>query len=88
MIAKVDVGLDSLFYNGYDYKNIVLDAALKDRELTGELVSDNPELDLGMKFRLGLDDNAYKIHVNGDIQQVDLKGLQFMPGKYVFFFWG
>ncbi len=86
MIAKVDVGLDSLFYNGYDYKNIVLDAALKDRELTGELVSDNPELDLGMKFRLGLDDNGYKIHVNGDIQQVDLKGLHFMPENMSFSF--
>ena len=59
---------------------------MKDRELTGELVSDNPELDLGMKFRLGLDDNGYKIHVNGDIQQVDLKGLHFMPENMSFSF--
>ncbi|MFR5659320.1 MAG: hypothetical protein ACLUDU_15710, partial [Butyricimonas faecihominis] len=69
-MAKVDFELTSLYYNGYDYKNVVLDAALKDRELTGELWSDNQELNLGMKFRLRADENAYKINLNGDIKNV------------------
>ncbi len=33
-MAKVDFELASLYYNGYDYKNVILDAALKDQELT------------------------------------------------------
>lgn len=83
-IAKVDFELASLYYNGYDYKNIILDAALKDRELTGELLSDSQKLDLGMKFRLQADENVYKISLNGDIKNVDLKGLHFMPENMAF----
>ena len=83
-MAKVDFELISLYYNGYDYKNVALDAALKERELTGELWSDNQALNLGMKFRLWADENAYKINLNGDIKNVDLKGLHFMPENMAF----
>ena len=83
-MAKVDFELASLYYNGYDYKNVVLDAALKDRELAGELWSDNQELNLGMKFRLRADENACKINLNGDIKNVDLKGLHFMSENMAF----
>ena len=83
-MAKVDFELASLYYNGYDYKNVILDAALKDQELTGELWSGNQELDLGMKFRLRADENAYKISLNGDLENVDLKGLHFMPENMAF----
>ena len=83
-MAKVDFELASLYYNGYDYKNVILDAALKDQELTGELWSGNQELDLGMKFRLRADENAYKISLNGDLENVDLKGLHFTPENMAF----
>mgnify|MGYP005761365907 CR=1 FL=1 len=84
MVAKVDFELVSLFYNGYDYKNVILDATLKNREVTGALLSDNQELDLGMKFRLWSDDNGYKINLNGDVKNVDLKGLHFIQRDMAF----
>lgn len=83
-IAKLDMKLDSLLYRGYDYKNIALDASLKEKILQGELLSDNPELDLGMKFRLWSDEKGYKANLDGDIRNVDLKGLHFMPEDLAF----
>lgn len=83
-VAKVDLNVASLFYNGYDYKDIVLNAALKDQILTGELSSDNRELDLGMKYRLWLGESGYKINLSGDVKNVDLKGLHFTSEDLAF----
>lgn len=83
-LAKVDVKLDSLLYKGYNYKNIVLDALLKEKVLQGELLSGNQELDLGMKFRLWSDEKDYRANLSGDIRNVDLKGLHFTPEDLAF----
>jgi len=83
-LAKVDMKLDSLLYKGYNYKNVVLDVSLKEKVLQGELLSDNRPLDLGMKFRLWSDEKDYKANLNGNIRNVDLKGLHFTPEDLAF----
>lgn len=42
--AKANLALTLLQYNGYDYKDIALNAVLRDGVLDGELGSDNKEL--------------------------------------------
>lgn len=82
--AKANLVLTALRYNGYDYKDITLNAILKEGALNGELGSANEELDMDMKFHLAAEKDGYKAKLESDIRNVDLKGLHFMTEDLAF----
>lgn len=84
-LAKANLTLALLQYKGYDYKDIALNAAIKDGVLDGILESGNKELDVDVKFRFATNDAGYKAKVEGDVRNVDLRGLHFMQEEMAFF---
>ena len=82
--GKVNLALALLQYNGYDYKDITLNAVLKEGVLNGALASGNKELDMDMKFQLTAGDKGYEAKIESDIRNADLKGLHFMPEELAF----
>ncbi|WP_270488329.1 translocation/assembly module TamB domain-containing protein [Butyricimonas synergistica] len=82
--AKANLVLTALQYNGYDYKDLTLNATMKEGALNGELRSANKELDMDMKFHLVAEKDGYKAKLESDIRNVDLKGLHFMTEDLAF----
>lgn len=75
--ATVDFSLDSILYSGYTYRNITLDAELKNNILSGNINSDSEALDVGLEFSGILMYTDQQAEIHGEIKNLDLYILNF-----------
>ena len=79
--ADAELHIARFDYRGFDYRDIGLDAALKEHRLTGRVSADNEALmlSLGIDGRLTPDSRQVRIH--GRIDSCDLHGMGLVQSK-------
>lgn len=71
----LDIDIPEAEYMQKVYRDIRMTAHLSNGEADGELVSNNPDLDLNMDFTATIDKTGYIWNLNGEVSHVDLHAL-------------
>lgn len=73
--AKMTLETQQLIYNGYDYKQLNVNANLLNHQLTANISSDSPALQFAAAINGNVRKGAYQATVSGDFKSLDFKQL-------------
>lgn len=69
--------LTDVFFNNYNYKDVLLDAAMKDDIVKGSLTADDPNVDLLLLFDVNMANEQLVFDVDLDLNMLNLYALSF-----------
>lgn len=75
-LADIKLDVDHVEYLKENYRNIAIDATLKNGNAAGRLVSNNPEADIDLDFTATLADTGYTWVVDGDMRNINLEAMK------------
>lgn len=75
LIADVNGKVDSIMYNGYNYRNIVMDGAIRDKQFAGDVSVDDQNLQFTFAGMVNTKADSSVFNFNLDLQKADLVAL-------------
>ncbi len=79
--AKIDGHINSLYVNGYNYQNVVLDGRFDSKLFEGKVISEDPNLALNFDGKIDLNNKIPKYEFKSNIIKADLQALKLFKEK-------